>query len=159
MPPGVYFNGTFTFTAWVNLRSYRSFGRLFDFSNGNVANEVTVSLTDPYHNNLFFAVYDANTWMEIYMMQNAVVSTFSLNYNTWFYLTAVCDGTQILLYHNGVLIARKIGTTTVSGVQRAYNYIGKAMYPAGDDVDGVFDEIRIYNRALKQSEIQFLMQI
>ena len=97
--------------------------------------------------------------MEIYFKQNAVVPLFSFNYNKWFYLTAVCDGNQLLLYYNGELIGRNIGKTIVSGVERKFNYIGKATYPVGEDVDGIFDEMRIYNRPLNIAEIKYLMNV
>jgi hypothetical protein len=34
VPAGVYFSGDFTLTAWIYLKSYQSYSRIFDFGNG-----------------------------------------------------------------------------------------------------------------------------
>ncbi len=34
----MYFSGDFTVTAWINLKTYQSWARIFDFGNGQIDN-------------------------------------------------------------------------------------------------------------------------
>jgi hypothetical protein len=40
VPEGVYFSGDFTVTAWIYLKSYQSYSRIFDFGNGRISDNV-----------------------------------------------------------------------------------------------------------------------
>ena len=72
--------------------------------------------------------------------------------NAWSHLTATYDGTTLRLYVNGVLAS----TTAVSGAMAASSGVlrlgGNSVW--GEWFSGLIDEVRVYNRALSQSEIQ-----
>jgi hypothetical protein len=86
----------------------------------------------------------------------ASISTFPNFFKNgqWYFLTAVYNGTKILLYVNGkIVLSRK-----VSGHLSNYKtdmYIGKAGNYNGY-VKGVIDEVRIYNHALNIEEVNLL---
>jgi hypothetical protein len=46
VPAGVYFSGDFTFTAWVYLKSYQPWSRIFDFGNGSPSDNVYFSIIE-----------------------------------------------------------------------------------------------------------------
>jgi chitodextrinase len=70
----------------------------------------------------------------------------------WQYLTGTYDGTTARIYLDGVLVASKAfaGNAGDSNTWR----IGSYGTPAGGFFDGLIDEVRIYNHALTQPEIQ-----
>jgi fibronectin type 3 domain-containing protein len=79
--------------------------------------------------------------------------TATLNLNSWVHLATTYDGTNIRLYVDGALVATQAaaGTITVStGVLRIG---GNSVFP-GEFFQGRIDEVRIYNRALTQPQIQ-----
>ena len=75
--------------------------------------------------------------------------------NTWTHLTLTYNGSVLTLYQNGVAVA----TTNVSGTLSSGTetlQIGGSKY--GEYFKGLIDEVRIYSRALSNSEIQTLYQ-
>jgi hypothetical protein len=75
-----------------------------------------------------------------------------LGLNVWTHLAGTFDGTNLRLYVNGTLVATQATTgnsmTATTGALR----IGGDF--ANEFFTGLIDEVRIYNRALSQSEIQ-----
>jgi hypothetical protein len=75
----------------------------------------------------------------------------------WTHLAATYDGSAIKVYYNGVVV----GETAASGDMATTDgplFIGNkwSQAPAGDEFNGIMDDVRIYSRALSQSEIQKL---
>ncbi|MBC8470859.1 MAG: hypothetical protein H8D56_15410 [Planctomycetes bacterium] len=75
----------------------------------------------------------------------------------WTHLAATYDHSMIRVYYDGVVV----GETAFSGnlaVSNGQLFIGNkwAQAPAGDEFNGIMDDVRIYNRALTQSEIKRL---
>jgi hypothetical protein len=84
------------------------------------------------------------------------VSPVSLS--TWTHFAAVHDGVGMneLVYINGALVSTiSLGDTTVGGTGIMYFASGPGGY---DNLNGNLDEVRVYNRALSQAEIQADMQ-
>jgi fibronectin type 3 domain-containing protein len=83
-------------------------------------------------------------------------STTVRNLNTWYHVAGVYDATArtLSLYVNGVLSSGTLsGTVPSSQVNSGVNVnIGRRT--GGFYFNGVIDEVRIYNRALSQQEIQ-----
>jgi len=72
----------------------------------------------------------------------------------WTHLAASYDGSMIRVYFNGAVV----GETAFSGkmdVSTGPLFIGNkwSKAPAGDEFNGMMDDVRIYNRALSASEI------
>lgn len=75
--------------------------------------------------------------------------------NAWAHLAIVHSGTNQIVYRNGVEIKRDtLPSNTIGSAGKLY--IGKDPYYVG--VNGYMDEVRVYGRALTQSEIQRDMQ-
>jgi glucose/arabinose dehydrogenase/fibronectin type 3 domain-containing protein len=72
--------------------------------------------------------------------------------NAWTYVTYTYDGTTQRVFVNGVQVATK---ATTGAIQVTANplWIG-GNQPYGEYFNGLIDEVRIYNRALTQTEIQ-----
>jgi hypothetical protein len=92
----------------------------------------------------------------IYIMIGAneygVNSSSTLSLNTWSHVAGTFDGASLRLYVNGSLE----GSTSVSG---SINQTDSYLTIGGNDLEpewfaGLIDEVRIYNRALSQGEIQ-----
>ena len=78
--------------------------------------------------------------------------TSPLPSNTWTHLAATYDGSVLRLFVNG----SQVSSLTVGGPIRNDALplrIGNSTYP-GECLPGTIDEVRIYGRALSQSEIQ-----
>lgn len=76
--------------------------------------------------------------------------------NTWYCVIGVCDGTQIRLYVDGVLMAISNSSGPL-GVNNHDLFIGKKNsvgFPYW--YNGIIDELRIYNRAINTQEIDAL---
>jgi hypothetical protein len=75
-----------------------------------------------------------------------------LTLNTWTHLAGTFDGSRLRLYVNGSLVATKNATrssmTTTTGPLRIGGDFTKEYFT------GQIDEVRVYNRALSQTEIQ-----
>lgn len=82
----------------------------------------------------------------------STAGTATLPLNTWSHLAATYDGNTLRFYVNGALAnsAPLAGSITVS--TGALRIGGNAFW--GEYFNGSIDEVRIYNRALVQSEIQ-----
>jgi hypothetical protein len=149
-PSGVWFNADFTVEGWVYVRSYSSWSRLIDFANG------------PNTDNIFLAL-SAGTGgfptMGVYTNNNGVPNfsaTSQLPLNQWTHLAATLSGTTGTIYING----NPVGGGTLNrprAVVRTNNYVGRSNYAVDGYADALFDEIRIWNVARSQSQIQQTM--
>jgi hypothetical protein len=72
--------------------------------------------------------------------------------NVWSHLAATYDGTALRLYVNGALVATRAITGAVTTSALPLRFGGNASW--GEFFNGGIDDIRIYNRALSQSEVQ-----
>src|SRR5258705_7733629 len=83
--------------------------------------------------------------------QNTAAPT-ALALNAWTHLAATFDGATVRLYVNGVQVASQAQTAPLATTTGTLQ-IGGDSYP-NEFFAGAIDEVRIYNRALTQAEIQ-----
>ena len=83
-------------------------------------------------------------------------STSTLPTNTWTYLAASYDGTTIRLYVDGTLTLSQTASGPISTSNDPLRIGGNAIW--GEWFNGLIDEVRLYNGALNQTEIQTDMQ-
>jgi hypothetical protein len=76
----------------------------------------------------------------------------ALPLNTWSHLAATYDGATFALYVNGALVATKSAATNLVQASGPLHIGGNDIW--GEYFRGTIDEVRIYNRALAQAEIQ-----
>lgn len=79
-------------------------------------------------------------------------ATPGLAANTWSHLAVTYDGFFLRLYVNGTLRASTVQTGNMRSSTGPLKFGGNAIW--GEYFKGQLDEIRIYNRALTQTEIQ-----
>ncbi len=149
---GVYFSGDFTIECWVFVRSYNNWSRLIDFANG------------PNNNNVYLALSAGPTGyptMGVFTNNNStpvLEAGTQLPTNQWVHLAATLNGTTGTIYINGNPVVT--GPLNVApNVVRTNNYIGRSNYSSDGYANAVFDEVRIWNVALTQAQIQNTMHV
>jgi hypothetical protein len=149
VPEGVYFSGDFTVTAWIYLKSYQYYSRIFDFGNG------------PNNDNVLLGMFGAT--YQIYGVTSKVSSALAIqtsstiNLNEWYFISFVLSGTTGFIYLNG----NQVGTNTLyvpNNIIRTNNYIGKSNW-VNANADAVYDEFKIYQVALVPNDIMNEYQI
>jgi hypothetical protein len=83
--------------------------------------------------------------------QNALGST-GLPLNTWTHLAVTYDGRVLQLYVNGMVVGSKAQTGAVPASSGVLRMGGNGIWP--EWFSGRLDDVRVYNRALTQTEIQ-----
>lgn len=149
-----------TIACWVNVRTERAWGRVFDFSSGvstgfmflTTAQGVTapssprftISPTDKLGEQLIDmttpAVLSINTWHHI-----AVVLGAGNPYTGTLYIDKAVAGRNMVM----TLRPSILGNTP-------NNWIGRSPFPLDPLFDGLIDDFRIYSRALSAAEIAAL---
>jgi hypothetical protein len=77
--------------------------------------------------------------------------------NTWHHVTLVYDGVNKIVYIDGVEDARMASDGQIN--QSSYDlYIGANSQQGGRFLEGLVDDVRIYNRALPEDQIQDVMR-
>jgi fibronectin type 3 domain-containing protein len=76
----------------------------------------------------------------------------SLPLDTWTHVAATYDGATLRLYVDGTLAASVAATGSITTSTGALRIGGNNLW--GEYFQGLIDEVRIYNRALSQSELQ-----
>ena len=72
--------------------------------------------------------------------------------NSWTHLAATYDGTTLRLYVNGTLVASRAQTGALAASTNPLQIGGDAIY--GQYFAGRIDEVRVYNTARTQPQIQ-----
>lgn len=146
LPSAVYFNGNFTIECWVKATAHTNWSRIIDFGNGGGSNNV-----------LFATSYGNSGMPGLYVEGAQFYASSQITLNQWTHLAATLSGNTATIYIDGVAS----GTMNVPvpvNVTRNNNYIGKSNWGWGDPApDASFDDLRIWNVAKTQSEIQASM--
>jgi hypothetical protein len=150
MPPGVYFNGSFTVSIWVRFYSNESMNEatIFDFGNGIDSDNVKIYLINkvPFCN--LYACPGAKFLIK---------ASKELSANKWYHLALTSKGSLLTLYVDGENWAQDY-LAPIIGVTRKNCYIGSSNYidyftPVSKYVTASFDDFIILNRALNASEV------
>jgi hypothetical protein len=80
-----------------------------------------------------------------------VAASSRLTLNTWVHLAATYDGASMKMYVNGTLIRSVSKTGTITEVDAPLKIGGDW---SGEMFTGVIDEVRVYNTALTQAQVQ-----
>ena len=143
LPSAVYFNGNFTIECWVYPTSITNWSRIIDFGNGAANNAVLLSTS-----------FGTSGKPGFYVGGSQFESTSVLPLNQWSHVAASLNGNMATIYIDGVAS----GTATFptpANVIRNNNYIGRSNWGWGDPAPNAsFDDLRIWNVARSQAEIQ-----
>lgn len=145
VPAGNYFGNNITLESWVFPKSFTNYGRIIDFGNGNNADAVV--LTYSAESDGYPVFYIANN--PLFLKANK-----KLSLNQWNHVAGTLNGTTATIYVNGVVAGTMTLNTPPTNVSRNNCYIGKSNHPADGPLNASLDEVRIWNRALTQCEIQ-----
>jgi hypothetical protein len=143
--PSLNMTDEITIAAWINP-SWTGNNRILQKSSGGGDNQYR--LIKEGGNNIRFHIPPAS---------NFEVTGNIPPQGEWTHLAATYDGSMIKVYYDGVVV----GETEFSGAMGTSDgqlFIGNkwAQAPAGDEFNGLMDDVRIYNRALTLSEIKKL---
>lgn len=137
-----------SFEGWIKPSSFKS---AFPYISSIMGTEVGDN------NSAFLRLGDGNLAnnklqfvVSINNVQQKLASTTALNANTWYHVAATYDGATMKLYINGVLDASKAQAGNVNS-NGAFN-VGY-LYNVSRNFNGKIDEVRVWKRALSQTEI------
>ena len=153
LPSGVYLNGDFTLTAWVFVNAATWWIRLFDFGNqigpGRVYSDVL---------SFYLTIdYDLTPGFVTWPHSNHLKSSVLINLNQWYHVAFSLKGTLGSVYINGLLTDQKTQPLPLN-VVRESSLIGGSVW--SDPLPNViYDELRIFNRALDAVEIFDIMNL
>jgi len=144
----------FTFSFWV----YKEDMRDEDYAHGGVP--YIIKNSDPHQ----YTPYGVYEWWELNPEvffsdkggEYKVQSTQQVDIQKWTLITITYDGKSVKMYRDKQLIKSElISTRLITSSQPLY--IGYAYFMAKDNFfKGVFDDMRIYNKALSYAEIEDL---
>ncbi|QIY91515.1 endo-beta-N-acetylglucosaminidase H [Chryseobacterium gallinarum] len=137
-----------SFEGWIKPSSFKS---AFPYISSIMGTEVGDN------NSAFLRLGDGNLAnnklqfvVSINNVQQKLASTTALSTNTWYHVAATYDGATMKLYINGVLDASKAQAGNVNS-NGAFN-VGY-LYNVSRNFNGKIDEVRVWKRALSQTEI------
>jgi hypothetical protein len=143
--PDLYSTGTWSATVWFSFQA----GGLYSpriLSNGTVDLGLTTTSGSP---NVFAAGWNYYGY----------ASPQTLTTDTWYNLAAVCDGTYISMYLDGVYI----GTDSHAGGPPSAGSgklgFGRNLDTGTDWYSGNIDDIRLYNRAISAAEVSEIYNV
>jgi uncharacterized repeat protein (TIGR01451 family) len=152
VPPfsGLELADALTVEAWINMRTANrlQYVLIKDFGTG-----------DGRFHNYQLAIGSDNSvvfWLGDGVSLYSATSSAQLSPNIWHHVAAVYNGTQMLIYVNGVLSgSATIGSHTLFASGEAPLRIGAAreLGSVGAVFDGAIDDVRVFDRALSASEI------
>jgi len=144
VPPGVYFSGDFTLTAWIYLKSYQLNSRIFDFGNGPESENIGLAMAGKTSSMYGIDIKDN--------YELNILTPSMINLNQWYFISFVLSGTTGYIYVNGNQVVT--GPLHIpTNIIRTNNYIGKSNWASDSNADAIYDEIKIYNQALTSIQI------
>ena len=133
---------------WMKYNSFNYWSRLISLGNG-VKNDNILVANREGTNDCAFHIYREH--------QNRVLESDNFfELNEWVFICAVVTNSGTMkLYKNGILKAYSNGWVPDSLI-RTRQYIGRSNWFSDDYYNGEIDDVRIYNRALSELEIELL---
>ncbi len=139
-----------TFAAWVKWSGGGPWQRVFDFGTGTGAYLFLTPQADS--GNLRFAITTDGNGAE-----QRIEAPLPLPTNSWCHVAVTLDGSNGLLYLNGVPVATNNNLTIRPWQTLARtNYIGHSQFAADPMFSGEMSSFRIFGRALSGAEIKDL---
>ncbi|NDA26964.1 MAG: LamG domain-containing protein, partial [Verrucomicrobia bacterium] len=152
MISGSQFAGDMTVEAWINIGSYASWARVVDIGSGPDADNILLAQNGT-SGRMIFSIRNGAT-------EASVIADNAVPLNTWTHVAGVVEANgNLKLYVNGVLVKSNTQTTVIPReMNRTTGYIGKSNW-ADALWNGRITDVRIWNVARTQAEIQAAMAI
>lgn len=147
--PSFPIGGEFSVSAWVYLNNNSSnWQRLIDFGNGQWNNNLIIGWVNQ---KMFVEGYNGSTSQKVY-------STENFPQGQWVHVAAAIDAVgNTTIYWNGEV--KGTGRTIVPPLlSRSNQFLGKSNWP-DPYFGGKIDEVRLYSRALADSDVKALYQV
>jgi hypothetical protein len=131
--------------AWIKAYAFISYQRVLDCDFSNNQDNVIIVLS-------------LNNNMSVETIRGGVsygyqITSFTATLNTWFHMAWTVSGSLTQVYANGVQVLTNGAAYAPNAVNRTQCYFGKSNFADGI-ANADFDEIKLYNRALSQTEVQ-----
>jgi len=140
--------GMKTFMAWVKWNGGPAWQRIYDF--GNDTNRYTI-LT-PY--NGATGTLRFNISIDSIPGEQVVDAPAPLPTNVWTQVAVVLNGTEAVLYTNGVPVGTNLSANLLPTDLNATNYyLGKSQWPADPYFNGELSSVRIFSAPLSSNQI------
>jgi hypothetical protein len=134
-----------TISAFVNFGNASSWERIMDFGNGQASNNILFARSGT-SNTLHFEIYNGSSSRGSCQIADGVLN------NTIAQYTATLNGTQCILYRNGVILQTFAYAFLPTSVLRTINYIGRSNWADAYFESNIYT-FQIYNRPLTTQEI------
>lgn len=136
----------FTISCWVNPQSNSNHGGIIGFRNNTDADFYLLQLQNT--NNVEARFRNSSG------VNYDIVATNILDFNQWQHLAFVYDGTAIYLYKDGMLVADAPANGVITQSSESFKLGSLDWQGTGFHLIGRLDEVRLWDTALSQLEIQ-----
>lgn len=137
-----------TISAWVRADAFVNDPRIISKATGQLAADHYWSLNTSSTGFLRFRLKTGTTTTTL---QSA---TGALTTNTWHYVAATYDGSNMRIYNNGVEVASVSKTGAIAQSNTTQAWIGANPTDIYRPWDGLIDELKIFSRAMTVDEIK-----
>jgi hypothetical protein len=145
---------TWSAATYALVNDYRFYYNILNFSSPG---SIMIGPTDSMilsQNSSDSAIYIgqiSNTFKSGFFNSSFYGNTFTLTNNIWANIQTTWNGTNLLIYKNGVLVS----TTQLNGtaIDANQSYIIGRNTNSGNYINGEIGEVRIYNYAINQSQV------
>jgi fibronectin type 3 domain-containing protein len=150
LPNGIFSSlNDFTAMAWIKPKSLSTWMRIFDF--GSSTNQYfflspQAAVTSDGKQTIRYAIKNNGT-------EQGLNVNYAIPVNDWTHLAVTQSGNTCTIYINGVAVTSGAITIKPSGLgSTTQNYVGKSQW-ADPLYNGIIDELKVYSRALSQTEL------
>ncbi|MCR4994449.1 MAG: RICIN domain-containing protein [Bacteroidales bacterium] len=138
-----------TFAAWIYIRSTSSWQRIFDFGT-DTDHYVFLCPRPSSVNRMRLAIKNGGS-------EQYIESNTTHRINQWMHVAATFSDEAITLYLNGTPVATSTSITErAADFRPLFNYIGRSQFTADPMLKADIDEVRIYNYALTDAQVEEL---
>jgi len=148
----VYIGNNISISSYVSIEAWV---KLKNFGQGNTG---TVIRKGSAGNDWFIRKEGANNYLTLRVYNStgglANVNGPVMSNDVWYHLVGVYDGANVSFYVNGALSSEAPLTGQISNNSVA-SAIGSHQFGSSEFINGLIDEVRIYNRALSPEEVRY----
>ncbi|MCU4677201.1 RICIN domain-containing protein [Catenovulum sp. 2E275] len=149
LPAGIANSDNLTVLAWVKWNGGDAEQHIFNFGNDDSEN---ITLTPK----------SKSGSLQLSINQNGTTQTLEstpIDSGEWIHLALVFDNSKVKLYQDTILVAETSEITLKpSDIKPVANFIGRGQSSAGQYFNGSIDDLRIYNYALTENDVQAVYQ-
>jgi VCBS repeat-containing protein len=145
--PALTLGGDLTMEAWVYADGTPgAFSRIIDLGNGQASNNLILGFDAG--GQLFFQAYNG------FVSSERITVNGRFSGNRWQHVAATVDAANnVTLYLNGTVVSTGKLNTSPASISRTNNFLGRSNWSADPYFHGGLRDLRIYDKARTQAEI------